>query len=80
MHPWYLTQMQMNRLEAVYHRMLRVITRTPSTYASKVLGVGAIITHRQLREKLGVSSLEDTLRFRRLWLLRGVLTRDMGDP
>eukprot|EP00969_Alexandrium_andersonii_P183630 8113823-Alexandrium_andersonii.AAC.1 len=60
--------------------MLRINTRTPSTYASKVLGVGTIITHRQLREKLGVFSLEDALRFRRLWLLRGGAHPGYGGP
>eukprot|EP00969_Alexandrium_andersonii_P251554 11117525-Alexandrium_andersonii.AAC.1 len=55
LHVLTLTATLESKLDAVAHRMLRIITGTPATFASKVLGVGTIITNEQLRRKLGVS-------------------------
>eukprot|EP00969_Alexandrium_andersonii_P210343 9291764-Alexandrium_andersonii.AAC.1 len=60
--------------------MTRIITRTRSTYASKVLGVAPIITDEQLRRKFGIPTVSDTLVYRRLSRLRALLISDLLGP
>eukprot|EP00969_Alexandrium_andersonii_P048776 2139107-Alexandrium_andersonii.AAC.1 len=52
MHTRWLTAGRLAKLESDHHKYLRRVARVPSTYASKILGQGEVVSNEKLRARL----------------------------